>query len=245
MRAYGQSKLANLMFTYELQRRLSGPGTTIAVAAHPGFAATELMRNSPAAAAVTPLFSQNAAMGALPVLRAPRPTRACSAASTTGRAGSWGSGATLADRLHPAIPRRGRPAPPVGGLGRADRGHVPGLTGCLGRSCRRILQCAHLTYRCRQASAGRALPTGSGRKPLAKGHDCVDRVEQGDCRPVVHRVLGQGLQPGGDRLLTSTGKTMRFTGTTVLKVENGLITEEIGLDDGVSALRQLGLIRQA
>ena len=70
MRAYGQSKLANLMFTYELQRRLSGPGTTIAVAAHPGFAATELMRNSPAAAAVTPLFSQNAAMGALPVLRA-------------------------------------------------------------------------------------------------------------------------------------------------------------------------------
>ena len=70
VRAYGQSKLANLMITYELQRRLSGPGTTIAVAAHPGFAATELMRNSPAAAAVTPLFSQNAAMGALPVLRA-------------------------------------------------------------------------------------------------------------------------------------------------------------------------------
>jgi NAD(P)-dependent dehydrogenase (short-subunit alcohol dehydrogenase family) len=70
VRAYGQSKLANLMFTYELERRLSGSGTTIAVAAHPGFAATELMRNSPAAAAVTPLFSQNAAMGALPVLRA-------------------------------------------------------------------------------------------------------------------------------------------------------------------------------
>jgi NAD(P)-dependent dehydrogenase (short-subunit alcohol dehydrogenase family) len=70
VRAYGQSKLANLMFTYELQRRLSSAGTTIAVAAHPGFAATELMRNSPGAAAVTPLFSQNAAMGALPVLRA-------------------------------------------------------------------------------------------------------------------------------------------------------------------------------
>jgi NAD(P)-dependent dehydrogenase (short-subunit alcohol dehydrogenase family) len=70
VRAYGQSKLANLMFTYELQRRLPGPATTIAVAAHPGFAATELMRNSPAAAAVTPLFSQDAAMGALPVLRA-------------------------------------------------------------------------------------------------------------------------------------------------------------------------------
>lgn len=34
--AYGHSKLANLMFTYELQRRLSGTGETIAVAAHPG-----------------------------------------------------------------------------------------------------------------------------------------------------------------------------------------------------------------
>ncbi len=70
VRAYGQSKLANLMFTYELQRRLSGAGATIAVAAHPGFAATELMRHTPMAAVVTPLFSQNAAMGALPVLRA-------------------------------------------------------------------------------------------------------------------------------------------------------------------------------
>jgi hypothetical protein len=38
---------------------------------------------------------------------------------------------------------------------------------------------------------------------------------------------------------------MRFTGTTVLKVENGLITEEIGLDDGITALRQLDLIAQA
>jgi hypothetical protein len=35
---------------------------------------------------------------------------------------------------------------------------------------------------------------------------------------------------------------MRFTGTTILKVENGQITEEIGLDDGVAALQQLGLI---
>src|SRR5713101_2677437 len=49
--AYGQSKLANLMFTYELARRLSGAGTTIAVAAHPGLAATELTRNSSAASA--------------------------------------------------------------------------------------------------------------------------------------------------------------------------------------------------
>ena len=46
-------------------------------------------------------------------------------------------------------------------------------------------------------------------------------------------------------LPANTGKVMRFTGTTVLKVENGLITEEVGLDDGVTALRQLGLIPQA
>jgi predicted ester cyclase len=46
-------------------------------------------------------------------------------------------------------------------------------------------------------------------------------------------------------LPAGTGKTMRFTGITILKVENGLITEEIGLDDGVTVLRQLGLIRAA
>jgi NAD(P)-dependent dehydrogenase (short-subunit alcohol dehydrogenase family) len=70
--AYNQSKLANLMFTYELQRRLSGAGTTIAVAAHPGFANSELTRNSPAIAAFfyARVMSQKAAMGALPVLRA-------------------------------------------------------------------------------------------------------------------------------------------------------------------------------
>jgi NAD(P)-dependent dehydrogenase (short-subunit alcohol dehydrogenase family) len=72
--AYSQSKLANLMFTYELQRRLSGAvaaTTTIAVAAHPGLANTELTRNSSAAsAALARLISQKAAMGALPVLRA-------------------------------------------------------------------------------------------------------------------------------------------------------------------------------
>src|SRR6185436_7008191 len=38
--AYGQSKLANLMFTYELQRRLARHGTTAALAAHPGVSST-------------------------------------------------------------------------------------------------------------------------------------------------------------------------------------------------------------
>jgi NAD(P)-dependent dehydrogenase (short-subunit alcohol dehydrogenase family) len=72
--AYGQAKLANLLFTYELQRRLAPHGTTIAVAAHPGGSNTELMRHLPGWAAafypaIAPLF-QDAAMGALPTLRA-------------------------------------------------------------------------------------------------------------------------------------------------------------------------------
>jgi len=46
--AYGQSKLANLMFTYELNRRLAArDANTIAVAAHPGISNTELMRHVP------------------------------------------------------------------------------------------------------------------------------------------------------------------------------------------------------
>src|SRR5712671_4279404 len=70
--AYSRSKLANLMFTYELQRRLSGAGTTIAVAAHPGLAATELARYTPAIVAFfyVRVMTQKAAMGALPTLRA-------------------------------------------------------------------------------------------------------------------------------------------------------------------------------
>jgi hypothetical protein len=37
---------------------------------------------------------------------------------------------------------------------------------------------------------------------------------------------------------------MHFTGTTVIKVVDGKIVEEIGLDDGVTALTQLGLLRR-
>jgi NAD(P)-dependent dehydrogenase (short-subunit alcohol dehydrogenase family) len=73
--AYGQGKLANLMFTYELQRRLASHGETIAVAAHPGVSNTELTRNTPAIVRVpvtwvAPLLTQNPEMGALPTLRA-------------------------------------------------------------------------------------------------------------------------------------------------------------------------------
>ncbi|MGI4747071.1 MAG: SDR family NAD(P)-dependent oxidoreductase [Janthinobacterium lividum] len=73
--AYGQSKLANLIFTYELQRRLASLGNTIAVAAHPGISNTELIRNLPAGirsfvGSIAPLITQKAEMGALPTLRA-------------------------------------------------------------------------------------------------------------------------------------------------------------------------------
>ena len=73
VRAYGQAKLANLMYTYELQRRLRGTNT-IAAAAHPGGSKSELARNLPRLVGlmmplVEPLF-QGADMGALPTLRA-------------------------------------------------------------------------------------------------------------------------------------------------------------------------------
>jgi NAD(P)-dependent dehydrogenase (short-subunit alcohol dehydrogenase family) len=74
--AYGQSKLANLMFTYELQRRLASAGArTQALAAHPGKARTELIRYLPRWLQVEDLiveqpFGQSAAMGALATLRA-------------------------------------------------------------------------------------------------------------------------------------------------------------------------------
>ncbi|MDX1883524.1 SDR family NAD(P)-dependent oxidoreductase [Mycolicibacterium sp. 120270] len=71
--AYGQAKLANLMFTYELQRRLKGT-ETIAVAAHPGGSKSELGRYAPPILAAVfklsePLM-QDTDMGALPSLRA-------------------------------------------------------------------------------------------------------------------------------------------------------------------------------
>jgi len=73
--AYGRSKLANLLFTYELQRRLAATSaTTAALAAHPGISSTELVRNSPKVMQMMERFSgliaQSAARGALPQLRA-------------------------------------------------------------------------------------------------------------------------------------------------------------------------------
>jgi NAD(P)-dependent dehydrogenase (short-subunit alcohol dehydrogenase family) len=76
--AYGQSKLANLIFAFELQRRASAAGTNLlSLAAHPGYSATNLQFAGPAAfyekafmAVANKVYAQSADMGALPTLYA-------------------------------------------------------------------------------------------------------------------------------------------------------------------------------
>ena len=74
--SYGQSKLANLMFAYDLQRRLAAAkAKTIAVGAHPGVAATELVRHVPGASLpgvnwLSGRLLNTSELGALPTLRA-------------------------------------------------------------------------------------------------------------------------------------------------------------------------------
>lgn len=76
----------------------------------------------------------------------------------------------------------------------------------------------------------------------------ADLIAEGDY--VVGQWDGGGTHTGpafSDFLIGSlpaaTGRKMRFTGTTVLKVINGQIVEELGLDDGLTAMTQLGLIK--
>lgn len=74
--AYGQSKLANLLFTYELARRLTAAGSPIkALAAHPGYASTNLQGHTESImdqvmAIANRVVAQSAEMGALPLLYA-------------------------------------------------------------------------------------------------------------------------------------------------------------------------------
>jgi predicted ester cyclase len=74
-----------------------------------------------------------------------------------------------------------------------------------------------------------------------------DLLAEGDY--VVGRWEGGGTHTGAafddlpvGSLPANSGKRMHFSGTTVIRVEDGKIAEEIGLDDGVTALKQLGLI---
>jgi NAD(P)-dependent dehydrogenase (short-subunit alcohol dehydrogenase family) len=75
--AYGQSKLANLLFALELDRRLRAAGSTVkSLAAHPGYAATNLQSAGPplfdrlVMVASNALIAQSDEMGALPILYA-------------------------------------------------------------------------------------------------------------------------------------------------------------------------------
>ncbi len=69
--AYGQSKVANLLFARELARRLDAAGHgVVSVAAHPGSTRTELQRHSGSMRSLVRVFSQEPADGALPTLYA-------------------------------------------------------------------------------------------------------------------------------------------------------------------------------
>jgi NAD(P)-dependent dehydrogenase (short-subunit alcohol dehydrogenase family) len=101
--AYGQSKLANLLFTYELARRLAAKGApTAALAAHPGAADTDLLRNMPAGIRQVSQFfwtnfiAQNSDMGAEPTLRA-----ATDPTATNGQ--YYGPGGFGEQRGHPKV----------------------------------------------------------------------------------------------------------------------------------------------
>jgi predicted ester cyclase len=86
--------------------------------------------------------------------------------------------------------------------------------------------------------------------PDLKFGAAAELIAEGDY--VVGRWKGGGTHTGpafSDFLIGSlpaaSGRKMQFTGTTVLRVENGKIAEEIGLDDGVTALQQLNILRPA
>ena len=69
--AYGQSKLANLLFAYELDRRLTDQGhPTLSIAAHPGYTSTNIGKHSLFVEFATKWVAQNTLRGALTTLRA-------------------------------------------------------------------------------------------------------------------------------------------------------------------------------
>ena len=128
--AYGQAKLANLMFTYELQRRLGGHNEpTIALAAHPGVSDTELGATPAraAAAAVSTRSRRGPAMGALATLRA--------ATDPGAHGGQYYGPDGLGEferspesrSVEQAVARPGHPGPALDGVRRAHRRHLPGV----------------------------------------------------------------------------------------------------------------------
>ena len=93
-----------------------------------------------------------------------------------------------------------------------------------------------------RAAVPRGLPRSRlrrDRRPHRRGRLRRRPVEGGrdPHRPRVRR-------PPVGSLPAGSGRTMEFTGTTIIKVVDGMIAEEVGLDDGVAVLQQLGLIPQ-
>ena len=108
-RAYGQSKLANLLFTLELQRRLEEVGSSVvATAAHPGYADTNLQGRTGKALedkfmrVLNKAVGQSAAAGALPTIYAA--TQDVPGAAYAGPTGMFGAGGA------PGLVRRSGPA---------------------------------------------------------------------------------------------------------------------------------------
>jgi NAD(P)-dependent dehydrogenase (short-subunit alcohol dehydrogenase family) len=97
--AYGQSKLANMMFALELQRRLAASGSQVrATAAHPGWTATDLQRTTGFVRLLNPLFAMKPVDGAMPTLRA--------ATDPSAQGGSYWGPAGLLEVSGPPVPAR-------------------------------------------------------------------------------------------------------------------------------------------
>jgi predicted ester cyclase len=86
--------------------------------------------------------------------------------------------------------------------------------------------------------------------PDLKFWGAADLIAEGNY--VVGRWEGGGTHTGpafsdflAGSLPAASRRKMHFTGTTVLRVENGKIAEEVGLDDGVTALTQLAILKAA
>jgi NAD(P)-dependent dehydrogenase (short-subunit alcohol dehydrogenase family) len=131
-RAYGQSKLADVYFTLELDRRFRAAGLPAkSIVVHPGFTNTDLQARSVRETgggrsqrffrAAVQRFGMTPAQGALPLLRQPA-TREPLAAPCTPRAGS--TGAARPPAALPPLPEPGRHGDPVGGVGARDRHQV-------------------------------------------------------------------------------------------------------------------------
>jgi NAD(P)-dependent dehydrogenase (short-subunit alcohol dehydrogenase family) len=133
--AYGQAKLASLLFTYELQRRLSPAGST-RKALHPGYAATNLQSHTESIqdrlmSTTNRLLAQSAQMGALPTLHAatvadlPR-------GSYIGPDGPFEQRGPEASPLEQALPRPGDRSPALDPVTDPHQSHLhPHLTRSL------------------------------------------------------------------------------------------------------------------